>query len=59
MASLLINLMAGRKQLAGHIPQNEEAMNAYRILVIKCLGKRSVRRTGRIWEDKKVMDIMM
>jgi hypothetical protein len=46
-----------RLRWAGHVARMEEGRSAFRILTDTCIGKRSLGRPRRRWEDNIRMDI--
>ena len=53
----IISLKSRRLRCAGHTARMEQSRNAYRILVGKPEGKRSLGRPRRRWEDNIKMDL--
>jgi hypothetical protein len=47
-----------RMRWAGHVARMGDKRNAYRLLVGKPEGKRSLRRPGRRWVDRIRMDVL-
>jgi hypothetical protein len=55
----MIRIMKSRRmRWAGHVARMGEKENAYRLLVGKPEGKRSLRRPRRRWVDNIKMDIL-
>ena len=52
-----MNLKSRRLRLAGHVAHMAQSRNAYRVLVGKPEGKRSLGRSSRRWEDNIKMDL--
>jgi hypothetical protein len=46
-----------RMRWAGHVTRMGETRNAYRILIVKTEGKRSLRRPRRRWVNNAKMDL--
>jgi hypothetical protein len=55
--SRIIMIKSRTMSLAGHVARMGEKRNAYRILVGKPEGKRSLRRPRRRWVDNIKMDL--
>ena len=55
--NIIRNLKKRRLRWAGHIARMEQSRNAYRVLVGKSVGKRSLGRPRRRWEDNIKMDL--
>jgi hypothetical protein len=49
--NIITMIMSGRMRWAGHVSRMAETRNAYRILVEKPEGKRTLRRPRRRWVD--------
>ena len=49
--NIIRNLKSRRLRWAGHVARMEQSRNAYKVLVGKPEGKRSLRRPRRRWED--------
>jgi hypothetical protein len=56
--SIIRMIKSRRMRWAGHVTRMGEARNAYRILVGKPEGKRSLRRPRHRWVDNIKMDLM-
>ena len=55
--NIIRNLKWRRMRWAGHVARMEQFRNAYRVLVGKHEGKRSLGRPRRIWEDNIKTDL--
>ena len=55
--NIIRNLKSRRLRWAGHIAHMEQFRNAYRVLVGKPEGKRSLGRPRRRWNDNINMDL--
>ena len=55
--NLIMILNSRRLRWAGHVVRIKESRNAYRVLVGRPEGKRSVGRPRRRWEDNVKMDL--
>ena len=51
------NLKSRRLRWAGHVARMEQSRNAYRVLVGKPEGKRTLGRPKRRWEDNIKIDL--
>ncbi|KAJ4433090.1 hypothetical protein ANN_15347 [Periplaneta americana] len=54
---IIRNIKSRRLRWAGHIARMDESRNAYRVLVGRPEGKRSLERPRRRWEDYIKMDL--
>ena len=55
--NVIRNLKSRRVRWPGHVARMEQTRNAYRVLVGKPEGKRSLGRPRRRWEDNIKMDL--
>ena len=51
LSNIIRNLKSRRLRWVGHVAHMEQSRNAYRFLVGKPEGKRSLRRPRHRWED--------
>ena len=54
--NIISNLKSRRLRWAGHVARMEQSRNAYRVLVEKPEGKRSLGRPKHRWEDNIKMN---
>ena len=55
--NIIRSLKSRRLRWAGHVARMEQSRNAYRVLVGKSEGKRSLEWPRRRWEDNIKMDL--